>query len=179
MKLIIGLGNPGKEYAATRHNVGFWLVDLLAETFDVSWKTEKARFAECAKVKILGQDALLAKPQTFMNESGRAVSALLKYYKIDPKDLLVVQDDMDLKERTFKFYPGGRAAGHHGIESIQEALPDIGIMRLRIGIGRPDVPMEGADWVLSKVKPQEREAYRLLFEKDILPQVEEWIKKAS
>ena len=70
MKLIVGLGNPGKEYAATRHNVGFWLVDLLAETFDGSWKTEKARFAECAKVKILGQDALLAKPQTFMNESG-------------------------------------------------------------------------------------------------------------
>ena len=175
MKLIVGLGNPGKEYAATRHNVGFWLVDLLAETWDGTWKHEKTRFADCAKVKVQGQDVLLAKPRTFMNESGKAVSALAKYYKIDSKDILVVQDDMDLPERTFKMYLGGRAAGHHGIESIQQALPDVQFTRLRIGIGRSATPMEGGDWVLSKVKPQERAAYRLLFENEILPQVVAWL----
>jgi len=177
MKLVVGLGNPGKEYENTRHNVGFWLVDFLAESQKTDWKNEKSRQAATAKIKIGGQDVLLTKPQTFMNESGRAVLALVQFYKIDPKDVLIVQDDMDLPEKTFKFYLGGRAAGHHGIESIQETLPDLEFMRLRIGIGRPELPMEGADWVLLKVSPQERGAYRILFEKEILPKIQEWLEK--
>jgi len=150
MKLIVGLGNPGDEYAKTRHNAGFWVVDEIARKLEGNWKNEKARHALTCKVSFQDNDVLLAKPQTFMNDSGRAVAALLFFYKIKPEDVLVVQDDMDIEAGKYKFHLGGRAAGHHGIESIQELLPDMEINRLRVGIGRPDPPqMDGADWVLS------------------------------
>lgn len=150
MKLIVGLGNPGKEYTKTRHNAGFWVVDELAKMQKADWKAEKNRFAQTAKIEHEGQAILLAKPDTFMNLSGRAVVALCGFYKIEPKDILVIQDDMDIEAGKFKFHVGGRAAGHHGIESIQEHMPGLEIVRLRIGIGRPYPPqMSGADWVLS------------------------------
>jgi len=151
MKLIVGLGNPGDEYAKTRHNAGFWVVDEIARSLDGGWKNEKARHALTSKVSFQEQDVLLAKPQMFMNESGQAVAALMSFYKIKPADVLIVQDDMDIETGKFKFHLGGRAAGHHGIESIQELLPGMELNRLRVGIGRPDPPQrDGADWVLSK-----------------------------
>ena len=115
MKLIVGLGNLGKEYADTRHNAGFWAVDGLAQILEAGWKEEKLRHALICKTECNEEPVILAKPTTLMNLSGRAVSSLVSYYKIKPQDLLIVQDDMDLPQGKFKFYKGGSAAGHHGI----------------------------------------------------------------
>lgn len=139
MKLIVGLGNPGKEYKKTRHNAGFMVLDVVAEKNQTTWKKDSAHKSVIAKFDLGNEKVLLAKPQTFMNLSGQAVSLLKQYYKIDPQDILVVQDDLDLPAGTFAFNQSAGAAGHHGIESIQEHLGKIKISRLRIGVGKPSL----------------------------------------
>lgn len=156
MKLIMGLGNPGKEYAGTRHNAGFDLVDALAKKHEADWKTVKSRFADCAKIMVDDQTVILAKPQTFMNLSGRAASALMNFYKIKPSDLLVAQDELDLQPGTFTFSHGGRSGGHHGIDSIQQSLPGMDFTRLRLGIGKPKIKPADQNWVLGKPNKQDR-----------------------
>lgn len=150
MKLIIGLGNPGKEHAGTRHNAGFDMVNALAKKYEADWKTVKSRFADCAKITVDNQTVILAKPQTFMNLSGRSAVALLNFYKIKPSDLLVVQDELDLEPGTFTFTHGGRSGGHHGIDSIQQSLPGMNFTRLRLGIGKPKIKPADQNWVLGK-----------------------------
>ena len=147
--LVVGLGNPGAQYANTRHNVGFMAVDCLAGV-GVTWKNEKD--ALTARAEIDGRRVIFAKPQTFMNNSGVAVGALMTFYKIPLENLIVIHDDMDITVGDCREKIGGGSAGHHGIRSI-DARVGRDYRRIRIGIGHPrdfDLPIDPADWVLGK-----------------------------
>lgn len=140
MKLIVGLGNPGDQYLGTRHNLGFLIVDHFARGMGSGgWNLEKKFTSEVIYINPVNQpptsNLILAKPQTSMNKSGLAVSKLTNYYKIDPKDMIVIHDDLDLLLGKIKIRLGGGAAGHHGVESIIEALGTDQFIRVRIGIG--------------------------------------------
>lgn len=138
MKIIAGLGNPGTEYARTKHNVGFMFVDALAEALGVSASEWQAKFdVLVAPARIGTQKVLLVKPQTYMNESGRAIGPLLSWYKLEPEDLIVVHDDMDIPVGTIRIRKKGSAGGHNGIKSILAHVGDEHFARVRIGIGRP------------------------------------------
>jgi peptidyl-tRNA hydrolase, PTH1 family len=156
MKLIIGLGNPGKEYIGTRHNVGFSAVDVFAEDFDGKWTKDAKRKALVSKTTVGKTPVVLAKPTTFMNLSGEAVQALISFYKVKPEDILIVQDDLDLKPGRFKFAAAGSSGGHKGIESIYEQLGALGtkIARFRIGIGHPKDESANADTKSSAAHPK-------------------------
>jgi len=154
MKLIIGLGNIGAKYQGTRHNLGFDAVDAFAVEEDALWKEDAKRKAFIAKVIVQDESIVLAKPTTFMNRSGDAVQALTSFYKIDPKDLLVIHDDMDLEQGRIQFKEGGSPAGHNGIDHIYERLGTKNVQRMRIGIGRPEGSMAAEDWVLGKLSPE-------------------------
>lgn len=153
MKIVVGLGNPGREYAATRHNVGFMTADRLADRWGVgSWRERyNAMVGEYR-----GDDTvLLVKPQTYMNLSGRAVAALMSWYKLAPADLIVIYDDLDLPAGKIRLRSAGGAGGHRGIESILYELGSDAFGRVRIGIGRPPAFMETADYVLSRFSKEE------------------------
>ncbi|MFZ2804057.1 MAG: aminoacyl-tRNA hydrolase, partial [Patescibacteria group bacterium] len=159
MKLIVGLGNPGKEYEDTRHNAGFLAIDLLAGS--LPWTNDKAHKALITKAKTPhGETVMLAKPQTFMNLSGDAVQGLVSYYKVAPAELLIVQDELDLEPGMLAFLGKGGDAGHNGIASIQERMARSDIARLRIGVGRPVPPIKTEDWVLGKMDPQTHETIK-------------------
>lgn len=135
MKLIVGLGNPGREYESTRHNIGFMVVDKLAHELggsDAIWNEDSARKAFVARVG----DVILAKPLTFMNNSGLAVGAILRFYKLTPADLWVIHDDIDLPIGKIRIREKGGTGGHHGIESIITSLKSDAFVRFRMGIGR-------------------------------------------
>ena len=134
--LIAGLGNPDPEYLTTRHNAGFWFVDALAQSAGVSFASNKKLFADTCEIELAGQRIRLLKPMTYMNESGRAVSAAGRYFKIAPEHMLVVYDELDLPPGRVKLRFGGGSAGHGGIKSIIEHLgPEF--WRLRLGVGHP------------------------------------------
>lgn len=138
MKIIAGLGNPGSEYAATKHNVGFMLIDALADKLNVSaseWQEKND--ALIARVRIGAESVLLVKPLTYMNESGKAIAPLMNFYKLDATDLIVVHDDMDIPTGTIRLRKKGSAGGHNGIKSILAHVGDENFSRVRIGIGRP------------------------------------------
>ena len=157
LKLIVGLGNPGPEYQDTRHNVGFKVVDEIARRHGASFDTSPAD-AEMAKVRNLGEGGtLLAKPLTFMNLSGRAVGDLLRYFKIDVADLLVVADDVNLPVGRLRARMRGSEGGHNGLRSIIEQLGTNEFPRLRVGVGRGDTRRDLADHVLAGFEPAERE----------------------
>jgi len=140
IRLIVGLGNPGTQYAATRHNAGFWLADSLADDFHVRFTQDKNFHAWVAKARAGGQTAqpiFLAKPGTFMNRSGQAVGALMRFYKLTPEQLLVLHDELDLLPGQVKLKQGGGHAGHNGLRDIQSALGSSDFWRMRIGIGHP------------------------------------------
>jgi peptidyl-tRNA hydrolase, PTH1 family len=146
MKLIIGLGNPGNEYATSRHNAGFMVVETLAD--GATWASMPKLRADIAKIKtsfFLGQTILLAKPTTFMNLSGEALRAISSYYKIAPEDILVIHDEMDLSPGSLAFLAKGGPAGHNGIISIHEQMGRTDIARLRLGVGRPAPPIAHRD----------------------------------
>ena len=152
--LIIGLGNPGNEYAKTRHNVGFMAIDFFAPN-DATWKKEKN--ALTTRVEIDGKNIILAKPQTYMNNSGDAVGPLMAFYKIPLENIIVIHDDMDLKLGTMREKVGGSSAGHNGIKSIDNAIGNE-YKRIRIGIGHPkdfDSPLNPVDWVLGKFSDEQ------------------------
>ena len=152
--LIVGLGNPGNEYTKTRHNVGFMAIDALAPE-DASWKKEKN--ALTAHLDVDGTKIILAKPQTFMNNSGEAVGPLMAFYKIPLENLIVIHDDMDLKVGTLREKVGGSSAGHNGIKSIDAAVGNE-YRRIRIGLGHPrdfEIQMNPADWVLGKFESEQ------------------------
>ena len=153
MKLIVGLGNPGRAYAGTRHNVGFDVVDLLAERHGLAWE---AAPAEALLAKWREASTLVAKPLTFMNLSGQAVGDLLRFYKIDLADLLVVVDDVNLELGRLRARAGGSAGGHNGLKSLIGLLGTEDFARLRIGVGRGDARRDLADHVLAKFEPEER-----------------------
>lgn len=149
MKIIVGLGNPGKDYAGSRHNVGFDFLDRFAEATEASdFKLNKKFDAEVSEVTIDQTKVLLAKPQTFMNDSGSAVQKIMSFYKLALSDFIVVYDEMDFEPGKFTFSFGRGSAGHNGIESIAQSLGTTDFARLRIGIGRPTHAGEKADYVL-------------------------------
>ena len=136
MKMFAGLGNPGAEYAATRHNVGFMLADALAARWDAAgWRAKQD--ALVAEARLGAEKILLVKPLTYMNESGRAVGPLLSWYKLDPNDLIVAHDDMDLPVGTIRLRKKGSAGGHNGMKSILYHVQDENFPRVRIGVGHP------------------------------------------
>ena len=151
--LVVGLGNPGREYATTRHNIGFMVVDELARRHGGSWRSKFS--GEVADVRLDGARIALLKPQTYMNESGRSVAAAAKFYKVDPEDLLAVHDEVDLEMGRMQARLGGGLAGHNGLRSMASALRSPEFLRLRIGVGRPERgdPRPVSDWVLSSFEP--------------------------
>ena len=155
MKLVVGLGNPGREYAGTRHNVGFEVADALAARHRVEWEAAP-RGIEALVGKWRGGGAIVAKPLTFMNRSGPAAVALLQFFKIDVADLLVVVDEAQLELGRLRARAAGSAGGHNGLKSIIEALGMGEFARLRIGVGRGDARRDLADHVLAKFEPPER-----------------------
>jgi peptidyl-tRNA hydrolase, PTH1 family len=157
VKLIVGLGNPGREYRDTRHNAGFMVVDEIARRHDLTWAMAPGQVPETFVAKKYGsQAALLAKPLTYMNLSGDAAAALLRYYDVDAADLLIVVDDIDLPFGRLRARPSGSAGTHNGLRSIVGRL-GTEFPRLRVGVGRGDARRDLADHVLSKFEPAERE----------------------
>jgi peptidyl-tRNA hydrolase, PTH1 family len=153
MKLIAGLGNPGRQYAGTRHNIGFDVVDVLAGRSHANWEAAP-RGIEALIAR--SRDAILAKPLTFMNLSGAAVVGLLQFYKIDAGDLLVVVDDVNLELGRLRTRMAGSAGGHNGLKSIIGSLGTEEFARIRVGIGRGDARRDLADHVLSRFDAAER-----------------------
>jgi PTH1 family peptidyl-tRNA hydrolase len=155
LHLIVGLGNPGAEYAKTRHNAGFILVERLAERWQTGWTNERKFAARVAKTERHGQKVLLCEPQTFMNLSGEAVGALVKYYQLPLAKILVVVDDADLPFGEIRLRPGGGTGGHHGLESVTQHLGSKEYARLRIGIGRQNEARQITGHVLGKFSADE------------------------
>jgi len=157
MKIVIGLGNPGRKYERTRHNAGFLAVDELARglRFDL---TQEKYHALVGRGQVGGGDALMVKPQTFMNESGRAVAAALRYTGSAVADLIVVHDELDLPLGTVRIKTGGGHGGHNGLRSIIEHTGTPEFVRVRVGIGRPPVGRDAAEYVLNPFLPAERQA---------------------
>ena len=158
IKLFVGLGNPGAQYQATRHNAGFWWLDALAHELKVTLTHEKAWQAMVARTTVNGRVVWLLAPQTFMNLSGRPVAALARFYKIVPHEILVAHDELDIMPGALKLKRGGSHAGHNGLRDIHEQLGSDDYWRLRIGIGHPGVKAEVIHWVLKKPLAAHQEA---------------------
>ena len=160
IRLIVGLGNPGPEYEQTRHNAGFWLVDNLASSLPGCRLQRESRFnALVAKTSISGNDVWLLEPQTYMNRSGQSVGALARFYKINPDEVLVVQDELDLLPGVAKLKKGGSSGGHNGLKDITSALGTQEYWRLRLGIGHPrslNLQQAVADFVLHRPRREEQ-----------------------
>lgn len=177
--LVIGLGNPGKRYNSTRHNAGFMVLDWLCERWNASPFQEESKFSAEATSLIQGtQKIILAKPTTFMNESGRSVQSLLDYYKLGPQSLVIIHDDLDIAPGTLRTTDSSRAAGHNGVQNIIDTLGTQDFFRIRLGIGRPG-EVQGTcipshDYVLGRFLPDEEATLRTLF-----PAVEEAILNRS
>jgi peptidyl-tRNA hydrolase, PTH1 family len=152
--LIAGLGNPGREYAATRHNAGWMVVDELARRHDGSWRSKFS--GQLAEVRLDGSRLALVKPETYMNESGKSIAAAARFFKVPAEAVLVVHDDVDLDERRLQARLGGGLAGHNGLRSIAQALGSQEFLRLRIGVGRPGRGdrRSVADYVLAPFEPE-------------------------
>ncbi|GEK59793.1 peptidyl-tRNA hydrolase [Marinococcus halophilus] len=165
MKFIVGLGNPGKKYKKTRHNIGFEAVEELASMWQLSWKKSKWK-SETAETMAGGEKVILVKPVTYMNLSGEAVGPMLDFYKAAPEDILVVYDDLDLAPGTVRLRKKGGHGGHNGIRSLIEHLGTKEFKRLRIGIGKPE-KASVIDYVLGTFPPGERK------------QMDEAVKKAA
>jgi len=155
LKVIVGLGNPGAEYARTRHNAGFWLVDELARRHGGTFRHEGRHQAELARVRIGGEEIWLLKPMTFMNRSGGPVSSVLNFYKIAPAQMLVAHDEIDLPSGTVRLKDAGGHGGHNGLRDIIAAQGD-GFWRLRIGVGHPGTAKDVVDFVLTHAGKDEQ-----------------------
>jgi peptidyl-tRNA hydrolase, PTH1 family len=153
--LVVGLGNPGREYAGHRHNIGWMVVDELARRHGGSWKGKFS--GRIAEVRVDGHRVGLLKPETFMNESGRSVGAAARFYKVEPDAILVVHDEIDLEPGRLQARHGGGLAGHNGLRSIASHLRSQDFLRLRVGVGRParGDSRAAADYVLSDFEPED------------------------
>ncbi len=165
MRLIVGLGNPGREYIETRHNVGFAVIDRLAERLEVAVTKTQGQVL-IAKTQYAGEQVLLVKPQTYMNRSGLAVAALARYYKIPVSNIIVAYDDLDLPVGTIRLRAKGGAGTHNGMRSLIQELASEEFPRLRVGIGRP---LEGdwANYVLSRFRREERDLIQEALEQGV------------
>jgi PTH1 family peptidyl-tRNA hydrolase len=161
--MIVGLGNPGKDYQKNRHNVGFMAIDKIAEEFGIENKKVKSK-AIIMEGKRDNKKIILVKPQTFMNLSGSAVASLMQFFKINPQNLIVIHDDLDLPSLYVRLRPGGGAGGQKGVASIIQNLGTQQFNRVRIGIGRPPGRMDAADYVLQNFPKQEEKELSFLFD---------------
>jgi PTH1 family peptidyl-tRNA hydrolase len=153
MRLIVGLGNPGREYAETRHNVGFKVADEIGHRLDLQWRKD----GDIAFAKSFGEHAFfVVKPQTFMNRSGYAVSRFAGYHNVEPRDILVIVDEVDLPLGRIRIRARGSAGTHNGLKSVVEQLGTREFPRLRMGVGRGDARRDLADYVLATFEPAER-----------------------
>ena len=173
IRLIVGLGNPGREYERTRHTAGYWWVDAIAERKRSEWKKESKYAGWTTRVTEGDQEYWLLKPATYMNESGRSVAALMRFYRIETTGLLVVHDELDLPPGSVKLKMGGGTGGHNGLTDIVEHLGTKDFWRLRIGIGHPGDKDRVPDYVLDKARRDEQEAIDPPFERslDLLPRL--------
>ncbi len=160
IRLVVGLGNPGEEYEKTRHNAGYATIDVLADEAGVRyWKSQAGMMVAEATIK--GKPVLLAKPQTYMNEVGGPISKLLRQLKISPQETLIVHDDVDVPEGTFRLKFGGGHDGHNGLRSIISKLGSRDFMRLRFGVGRPPGKMSVATYALRPLKGAQLESFEV------------------
>jgi len=165
VKLIVGLGNPGREYRWTRHNMGFLLIDELARENQIPI-TRRGLKALYGRGRIVQTDVILAKPQTFMNLSGEAVQRLLHFFKIPSRDLIVLQDDLDLPWGKIRIRLRGSSGGHRGIQSIQDAIGSGEFVRFKIGIGRPVIRRQDpGDYVLDPLEEAEKEGIKTILKR--------------
>jgi PTH1 family peptidyl-tRNA hydrolase len=160
--LIVGLGNPGSKYIQTRHNAGFWFVDALHRSIDsvgvdTGFRLQAKISADICRMRLHGRDCLLAKPTVFMNHSGQAVRAIMGYYRIAAKDMLVAYDDLDLPPGTIRLKQGGGHGGHNGMRDIFRHLDNTDFMRLRIGIGHPGLKDAVTGYVLSRASAEQEQ----------------------
>jgi len=175
LHLIVGLGNPGREYARTRHNAGFLVLDRLAERAKASWTTERKFNARLAKLERDGHRVILCQPETFMNSSGEAVGPLLSFHKLPLNRLLVVVDDADLPFGEIRFRTGGSSGGHHGLESIEQHAGSREYARQRIGIGRGERNVrEITNYVLAPFRADEQKLLEKVLQK-ACEQIECWL----
>jgi PTH1 family peptidyl-tRNA hydrolase len=158
IRMLVGLGNPGPEYEATRHNAGFWWIDAVARELKASLRSERSYHGLLARVNRPEGPVWLLEPQTFMNLSGKAVAALARFYKIAPSEILVAHDELDLPPGELKLKQGGGHAGHNGLRDIHAQLGASDYWRLRIGIGHPGVRAEVVNYVLGRPMAEHREA---------------------
>jgi PTH1 family peptidyl-tRNA hydrolase len=173
IRLIAGLGNPGREYDRTRHNAGFWWVDAIAARKRASWSREAKFHGWTAKVEEGGHEFWLLKPTTYMNESGRSLAAFMRFFRVEPAQLLVVHDELDLPPGSVKLKKGGGTGGHNGITDVAEHLGTKDFWRLRIGIGHPGQKDLVADYVLHEARREEQEAIDPAFDRslELLPRI--------
>jgi PTH1 family peptidyl-tRNA hydrolase len=156
IRLIVGLGNPGREYEATRHNAGFWWAEEFARAHSSDFRMENKFHGELARVQINGHEVFLLKPQTFMNASGRAVGAVAQFYRIEPAQILVAHDELDLPVGSAKLKFGGGHGGHNGLKDIAAHLNTKDFWRLRIGVGHPGERTEVVNYVLNPARKEEQ-----------------------
>ena len=171
IRLIVGLGNPGAEYEQTRHNAGFWLVDNLANSSGARLNRETKYNALMAKTSISGQEVYLLEPQTYMNRSGQSVGALSRFFKINPDEVLVVHDELDLMPGIARLKKGGSAGGHNGLKDITAALGTQDYWRLRLGIGHPrtlSLQQQVADFVLHRPRREDQDLIEQAIDKSLL-----------
>ena len=174
MHLIVGLGNPGAEYAKTRHNAGFLAIEKIAERWKSSWANEKNFVARMAKAERNGKKVWLCEPQTFMNLSGESVRELVSFYQVPLANFLVAVDDADLPFGEIRLRPGGGSGGHHGLDSVTQHLGSKAYARLRVGIGRKDGARQISNYVLGKFDPSENEMLEKILER-AANQIECWL----
>ena len=174
--LIVGLGNPGADYAKTRHNAGFLLVEKLAAQWKADWANERKFAARMAKAERNGKRVLLCEPQTFMNLSGETVGAVTDFYQLPVSQLIVAVDDADLPFGEIRLRPSGSSGGHHGLESIEQHLGSREFARLRIGIGRKDSSRQIANYVLGKFDSSENELLEKVLSR-AAGQIECWLNE--
>lgn len=158
IRLFVGLGNPGPEYEATRHNAGFWWVDALATKLGARLQPERSYHGHVARVNLPSGPVWLLEPMTYMNRSGQSVAALARFFKLLPAQILVVHDELDVLPGQAKLKFGGGSGGHNGLKDIHAQLGTADYWRLRLGIGHPGVKAEVVDYVLRKPSPEHREA---------------------
>ena len=157
LKLIVGLGNPGPEYLMTRHNAGFWFVDALANKLSLNFSTDKKFQSEVCRYQSGSTDCWLCKPQTYMNDSGIAVQALMNYYKVSIDQVMVVHDEIDLMPGITRLKKGGGHGGHNGLRDIIQRTGNSDFLRLRIGVGHPGSKDEVVSYVLGRASKEEED----------------------
>ena len=167
IRLFVGLGNPGTEYEATRHNAGFWWLAALADKLGARLVPERAYQALVARVNLPAGPVWLLEPMTYMNRSGVSVAGLARFFKIEPAQILVVHDELDLQPGEAKLKDGGSVAGHNGLKDIQAMLGTTGFWRLRLGIGHPGVKAEVVNYVLKRPSAEHRDAIEKSIEQSL------------